>query len=374
MKTRNTTCAAGERNESLDLLRVLCMFLIVLGHSIVHGQVTEHVPIFSVNYFLTYILYALLIVHVNCFVLLSGYFQCEKEASLSKVISLWGHIFFWSVACYLVFVVIGQEPFSIKSIIKAALPFTQQRYWFATTYLLMYALCPFINKLIRAMDQRQHAGCLAVFFLVFILLQNLVFWREFTAVNGSSPLFFVFLYMTAAYVRRYPPQKKHPWFLGYLLLCAVGAGSRFLLTWITTPIFGVPMGETICSGYSSVVVYLGSVALFMTFVSMRLRTGWLAKLSVFLSPLTFGIYLIHDNPETRTFIWKTVLKPYQFLDSPMLIPYAFGCAILVFAVSGMVEYVRMRVSRTFGMRRLVECASVYMEKVYEKCLKIVFSV
>ena len=82
---QNVICEAGrtpcesrlhERNVSLDVLRVLCMFLIVLGHAMFHGHVLQALTPNSVNDCMTSVLRAFLSVHVNFFVLLSGYFLC----------------------------------------------------------------------------------------------------------------------------------------------------------------------------------------------------------------------------------------------------------------------------------------------------------
>ena len=82
------------RNVSLDILRILCMFLIVLGHAMIHGQVLDAVAANSPNYFLLHVLRAFLSVHVNCFVLISGYFLCTHEFRIRKFFSLWGQAFF----------------------------------------------------------------------------------------------------------------------------------------------------------------------------------------------------------------------------------------------------------------------------------------
>ena len=78
----------SQRNASLDILRTLCMFLIVLGHSICHGQVLDAVATNSANYFLVTAIYTFLMVHVNCFVLISGYFLCIQKFRMEKAISL----------------------------------------------------------------------------------------------------------------------------------------------------------------------------------------------------------------------------------------------------------------------------------------------
>lgn len=83
-----------ERNTSLDALRVLCMFLIVLGHAMVHGHVLDTLSPNSINYYIVNILRAFLSVHVNCFVLISGYFLCTYKFRLSKVFFIWWQTFF----------------------------------------------------------------------------------------------------------------------------------------------------------------------------------------------------------------------------------------------------------------------------------------
>ena len=55
------------------------MFLIVLGHAMFHGHVLQALTPNSVNDCMTSVLRAFLSVHVNCFVLLSGYFLCTQE-------------------------------------------------------------------------------------------------------------------------------------------------------------------------------------------------------------------------------------------------------------------------------------------------------
>ena len=148
----NMNCKHTERNVSLDLLRVLCMFLIVLGHALFHGKVLDALPANSANYFIISILRTVLSVHVNCFVLISGYFLCMREFQLKRAILIWGQAFFWSIGLYIVLYFCGAVDLDLKSLIKACFPITQQRYWFITTYVLMYSLVPLLNAAIRAMS------------------------------------------------------------------------------------------------------------------------------------------------------------------------------------------------------------------------------
>lgn len=341
-----------QRNGSLDILRTLCMFLIVLGHSICHGQVLDAVTTNSVNYFLVTAIYTFLMVHVNCFVLISGYFLCMHKFRLQKAISLWIQAFFWSALLYVILSVFGIIPFGIKDFIKALLPFTQQRYWFVTSYLLMYFLTPFLNAAIHSMTRKQHATFLVTYFVIYIALQNLVFWREFTSVNSSSPLFFAFLYMVAAYIRLYPPHQKHRWLLLYISACAFVAIWKYVITWITTSVFGKAVGASAFSAYNSITMVLASVFLFLFFEELTIRNQKVCEIASKLSSLTFGIYLIHDQPEVRTFIWQELICPDRFAQSPVLVLLLLGLAILVFSCSAILEALRQKLFSVLSIDRI----------------------
>lgn len=234
-----------ERNVSLDMLRVVVMFLIVLSHVMLHGKVLEQTEVFTTNYYVNYIIYAFISVHVNCFVLISGYFLSTKAFKYKQIFSLWGKMLFWSFFILLFLFAIGVVPFSFKTIIKALLPFTQQRYWFMTTYLLMYCLIPFLNAAISTLSKKQYQIALGLFFVIYVVLQNVFFWREFTSVNSRSPLFFAFLYLVGGYLRKYPIERKVPWFRSYVACSMLTAISRFILSYVTIKIFGTMYGETI---------------------------------------------------------------------------------------------------------------------------------
>lgn len=83
----NSACA---RNISLDALRVLCMFLIVFGHAMVHEHILETLSPNSANYYFVNGQRAFLSIHVNCFVLISAYFLCTRAFRLGKIVTTWG--------------------------------------------------------------------------------------------------------------------------------------------------------------------------------------------------------------------------------------------------------------------------------------------
>lgn len=82
-----------ERNANFELLRIISMLFIVIYHMIIHGQVLNNCTNKNLYTILTIIEY-ITIIHVNSFVLLSGYYQSSGKFKQSKLWMLINSSFF----------------------------------------------------------------------------------------------------------------------------------------------------------------------------------------------------------------------------------------------------------------------------------------
>lgn len=62
-----------------------------------------------------------------------------------------------------------------------------------------------------------------------------------------------------------------------------------------------------------------------------------------ISAATFGVYLIHDDPYVRDFLWSRVVKTTSYTTSKILILYSLIVITLVFVVCTMIELLRIHV-------------------------------
>lgn len=76
-----------KRQVNFELLRILCMYMIVIGHCLFHGRVTAKLGYGTVNYFLSYFIQSFSVVHVNCFVMIGGYFAIDRSFKSERVIN-----------------------------------------------------------------------------------------------------------------------------------------------------------------------------------------------------------------------------------------------------------------------------------------------
>ena len=305
---REKTIMNKERTTNFEALRILCMLMIVIYHCLVHGNVLEQVSDYSANWFVYQLVYPFLQVGVNCYVLISGYFLCESKFNMKRVLGLWLTTLFWSVVLRLFSIGISNTDFNAIEMIKALIPITQREYWFVTSYLLMYLCTPFLNVAIANMERKQHGACVLAIFTVFILLQNITFWNVFTFASDQSPLFFIFLYITAAYIRKYPPARKRNWGRYYLVISLLTSLLDIGVSVVSKKVLGHVFGGNAFTTFNSVTIFLSSVFLFLAFCGLEIRGRFFKKIILAIAPLTFGIYLIHDHNDIRTLIWDRIFK------------------------------------------------------------------
>ena len=113
------------REANMDLLRIISMLIIIFLHSIDHSGVLENADNSNAGiYFYVRFTYAMCMVCVNIYVMLSGYFLVKSKFRLHKLVSLWIEAAFYSFILKMVFMLFGNEPFSIVSLISCIL-----QYW-----------------------------------------------------------------------------------------------------------------------------------------------------------------------------------------------------------------------------------------------------
>ena len=87
--------AEKKRNSNLELMRILCMLLIVFHHCGGHGF--ENIDrVYSFNKYFIEAISMLGTAGVMGFVLISGYFVSASGTDLKRLMMLWGQIWFYS--------------------------------------------------------------------------------------------------------------------------------------------------------------------------------------------------------------------------------------------------------------------------------------
>ena len=353
MEQQNIT----KRNSAIEMLRILAMLLIVLSHACIHSRFDRSSMDFGLNrLFVQW--GGLGDIGVVVFVLISGYFLCQKQTNYRSVLKLLLQVWFWSVVLFLVSWLGFGYSYSLKGYLQVFFPMVFQEYWFFTAYIVLALLSPVINLLFRALNRRQ---------LEKLLLLLLVLWcvvPTFTLQNlfGDTLAQMVMFYLMGGYFRLYPENflqnRKVRWamVLVPLLLLMTSTVAIELLSARINLFAG--KGRLFYSR-TSVFVVACAVGLFSVAVYSKPFTNRFINA---LASCTFGVYLIHDNPAIREILWLRIMKHAEYASSPVLIVRIILSALIVYAVCTALEYLRI----CFWEGRLLSVADRMMPKRLKK--------
>jgi surface polysaccharide O-acyltransferase-like enzyme len=194
--------------------------------------------------------------------MISGYLLCEKQFNTKRIITIWIQVFFYSVLLMCAVVVIGEEPFSVISMIKALLPISGNQYWFARVYIGLYLLMPFINKFILSLNKKNYQAFLLICFVIFSLWRSFIpFAKTLNSEGGNSIIWFVILYCFAAYIKLYGFSKK--WTVKKQMVCVAtlllfSLGSRLAITFISNLIGLGGAGSSLFTEFTSFPMLLSA--------------------------------------------------------------------------------------------------------------------
>ena len=338
------TVQGKTRQSNFELLRIIVMLLIIAHHYVVNsGIAAADGPIFA-NPTAPRSLYLLLWggwgkTGINCFVLLSGYFMCEKDISLRKFLKILCEFMFYRIAIMLVFWLTGYEKPGITGILDALIPVRELNDGFPGAYLVFFLFIPFLNILIRQLTERQHIRLLALFFFMYVFLGT---FRPFFSVTMNYTSWFAVLFLIASYIRRYPKEffngaKRWGFIAGGCVL--VSAASVVACAWVSARI-GKTYYYVAVTDCNTLLAVCAGTALFLFFRNLRIRPN---KFINTVAATTFGVFCIHTCSDAmRQWLWQDMLKNIEYYSRPAGYLHIFGAVIGIFAAGVLIDLLRIR--------------------------------
>ena len=353
-----------ERNSNFELLRIIAMLFIVLYHIIIHGQVLGN----SVNAGLSIIIYLVMymtLVHVNSFILLTGFFQSTGKFKQSKVWSLINSSLFYKFLIVIVFSALGILSLSKIELLKEFFILNLSEYWYVKIYLFLYCLSPFINKLINHLTKKDYETLLLATTVIFSIIPY-VTGNDGFENNGYTLYSFIYLYFIGGYMRRYPIEKsylfkrcsKHLLQVILIIIFCSCILLNFSILKTAESLVGInSIFDEIASNlinmsilYSNPIIIVQSIVFVAFFSTLNIKS----KVINGISKLTLGVYLIHDNNFVREqlYTWLKInngpIYSYKFLF------YIFLMSILIFSVCALIEWLRQQLFKFIYNRKISE--------------------
>lgn len=318
------------------------MLLIVAHHYVVNSGVLElmYEAPFAANSIFLFLFGMWGKTGINCFVLITGYFMCKSSITMRKFLKLLLEVEFYKIVIYFIFVVSGYEAISLSGILKAMLPVTAINTNFTGCFLVFYLCIPFLNILVRNMNERQHLLLLCLIFFTYVFMGTLP--KVFVAMNYVS--WFICLYFIASYIRLYPKDvfdKTKLWGVCTAAFTAICVLSVFCCIWLGSKM-DKQMAYYFVSDSNTFLAVCAGVSSFLFFKNLKIKQS---KVINTIASSTFGVLLIHANSDTmRRWLWQTVLNVRGMFYEPtgMVVLHAVFSVATIFAICVMIDQIRIR--------------------------------
>lgn len=285
------------RNSNIELLRIVCMLMVVVLHFNNNGA---NIGIVNMPSVLTerltwgFLVEVLCIVAVNCFVLVSGYFGINLK--VRSILKFYLQCFFIGLVSYLVFVGLNkgfylshavESTFSWNILAERLLAFTHNGWWFVVSYVGLMLLSPLLNKAVDGMTGKQLLHSVLMFSVVILYLG----WYQKVEVTnyGNSLISFVWIYLIGRYIGKHVSLDsirayRWLWLCGYLVACL----ALFGLIMVRYH-FSVKMHYPL--DYNNPFVVVAAIMLLLFFLSLNFQSktvNWIAS-------SVFAAYLIQES-------------------------------------------------------------------------------
>ena len=109
------------RQSNFELMRILSMVFIIIYHILVHGKVLDNTN--GVLHLFFILVMSFMLVHVNSFVLLAGYFNYNKDFSWKKFLKSFNQAWFYQIVIVLIAFFTGLSSFSKMDLLNNLSPF-----------------------------------------------------------------------------------------------------------------------------------------------------------------------------------------------------------------------------------------------------------
>lgn len=343
---RNSTALKTERNSSIELLKIVALALIVVGHVVqTIGSTFSYVP-FSDYYInlrevtdqfrflvLSMLRYCGNFGNTVFFICSAWFFLDNHTVNKKKIFLMLMEIWTVSVLILAVVLIAGHHSIPNSLILMSLFPTTFENNWYLSCYLIFYAVHPLLNQIIIKCSKktlfRLNAAAITLYFVIaFATSLTRYMIGEGTEFFASRLILWTVIYFALAYLKKYENALLTDRKRNYVL-AAVGFLGYFGLVWVMN-LVGSRNGRF----YDSLQIWRVDNNPFMVMLALALfnfanSRNYTSKGINYIAKLTPFIYIIHENR-----ILRGIYRPemWQYIYTRFGYDYVVGWTFLLSAL------------------------------------------
>lgn len=337
-----------KRQSNFELLRIVCMVLIVGIHITGQTNMDEYVVRDGISYYYCVLIGSAGRLVCNTFVMIGAWFLVDSKPKPEKAINLWLEIFFYSVAITLMCLITGCGDANIITFVQACFPVFGRPVWFGAEYICLLLLTPWLNEMLNKNNWQRTKKVIKLFGLLIIGCAT-IFPIEHTTPAFSELVWFCFLYLFTGLYKHYQIltnrrlEKYSFWLfsLGYLFLCGTKILADVLDIKVLQYLYVYYRGH-----YEALPGFACSLFLFLAF--KNLDTGYNKVINI-ISRSTFAVYIMHQTPAFYQYMWNGIFQVDDIVrrGGQSIVGYSLLVIIVIFVACVCIDNVRLWVMETF---------------------------
>ncbi|MBR6918010.1 MAG: acyltransferase [Clostridia bacterium] len=263
--------------------------------------------------------------------------MCKSAITLKKFLKLLLEYMFYKITITVLLWILGYGTFSFKSLFFLFIPVKDVSDGFVGTYLIFFLTIPFLNVLIRHLNERQHIKLLLLSGFTYVFISSIPWF----SVTMNYVSWFIVLYFFASYIRLYPKalfDKTKIWGWSSIVCVILCIASV-----VVGALIYVKTGENytyfFVADSNKILALCSGICFFMFFKNIKLKYNRMINT---VASSTFGILLIHaHSDEMRECIWVGAFKNVKNYGSDILPLHAVGSVIAVFSICFVIDRLRI---------------------------------
>lgn len=338
-----------KRKSNIELLRIMCMLFILTGHIIGENN------LLSIDFGLNWGIYRFLSnggrIAVNCFIIIGAYFLVDLNFDFKRVLRIWLEVFFYNFVFTGLLIIMG-HPIGIKRIIQVFIPIFGEPLWFASVYMGLLLISPFLNKILKECSELFVKKLLLIMFIAFSVSSTFIPTSD---VYYSNIGWFIFIYMFIGYYKKYMLHGNESykkffsrsswWYFSwagiifvllyaFAVICKILAVKEYSYSNI---LFSI--GEYYGYHLQTIPSFLCAFFCFLGFEKINMKES---KIINIIASATFGVYIIHQVPAFYPYLWKW-LKVYDIGVKEWGILYIILCILFIYIMCTVIDLIRQKV-------------------------------
>ena len=128
--------------------------------------------------------------------------------------------------------------------------------------------------------------------------------------------------------------------------------SKLCIELVTLHFLGEVRAGNYFISYKSPTIFLAAICLLLFFVNLKISSFW-KKAIGFLSPMTFGVYLIHIHPLVLTYMINERFTGYAEFPWILEILAVLGTAAVIYLICSLIDFVRLQLFKILHIRKIL---------------------